>query len=406
MAARRGCNDSIEMAHHKDRKDDSLVTMAGRDPAAQHGIVNPPVYHASTVIFPTVADLDRAEADPFSGFYYARHGNPTSFALEDAVNALEGGHKTFALPSGLAAVTTALLAFLEAGDHLLMVDTAYGPTRKFCTSFLRRIDVETTFYDPCCGAGIADLMRDNTKVVYVESPGSQTFEVQDLPAIAAAAHSAGAIVITDNTWSGGVYCKPLALGADVSLQAATKYLVGHSDAMLGTVTTIEACAKPVRMSKRYLGMSVAPDDCYLGLRGLRTLSVRLARHQETGLKLAHWLTDRPEVDRVLHPALPDHPGHDIWRRDFTGASGLFAMVLNPCPRAALAAMLDDLEMYGMGYSWGGFESLILPNEPENNRTATSWDGSRPCVRIHAGLEDPDELIADLERGFDRLRAAA
>jgi cystathionine beta-lyase len=389
-------------------KDDTLITHAGNRPADHKGIVNPPVYHASTILFPTVDALEdsvRHLNEP-GRIHYGRYGTPTTFAFEEAVARLEGGAQAVALPSGLAAITVALTSFLEAGDHLLMVDTVYGPGRKFCGGLLARFGVETTFYDPLIGAAIAELIRPNTRVVYLESPGSLTFEVQDVRAIADAAHAAGVLVVMDNTWATPMFFKPFQHGVDVSVHAATKYIVGHSDAMLGVVVTNDELFRTVKTTAHGFGHAAAPDDCYLGLRGLRTLGVRLRRHQETGLLLARWLRDRPEVARVLHPALPDDPGHGLWRRDFAGASGLFGMVLEPVAKTALAAMLDGLKLFGMGFSWGGYESLILPVRPETTRSATTWSETGPTLRIHAGLEDPTDLVADLERGFERLNAAA
>ncbi len=384
-------------------KDDTLLTHAGRDPHANHGIVNPPVYHASTVLFPTLdAYLEMGKAR----VRYGRRGTPTTFALEDAVAELEGGAGAIATPSGLAAITTVLLACLKAGDHLLMTDSAYQPTRHFCDTTLKRFGVETEYYDPLIGAGIAGLIRPETAVVYVESPGSQTFEVQDLPAIAEAAHAAGAMVIADNTWGAGYYYRPLALGADISLQAGTKYIVGHSDVNIGvTVWRDEAVLGRVRTDVQSLGVCAGPDDVYLALRGLRTMGVRLQRHQENGLRVARWLAARPEVRRVMHPALEDDPGHALWRRDFTGACSLFGFVLASDDRGALAALLDGMKYHGMGASWGGFESLLIPTWPSKSRSATTWQEPGQTMRIHVGLEDPDDLIADLEAGLERLRKA-
>jgi cystathionine beta-lyase len=306
----------------------------------------------------------------------------------------------------VAAVTAAILAFVKSGDHILMVDNVYGPTRKFCDTLLGRFGVETTYYDPLIGGKITALIRPNTRVVFLESPGSLTFEMQDVPAIAAAAKQAGAVSIMDNTWATPVFFKPLAHGVDVAVQAATKYLGGHSDLMLGVISMQEAHYGRIRNSLNELGHHAAPDDCYLAQRGLRTLAVRLQRHQETGIALARWLQRQPEVVRVYHPALPDDPGHVLWRRDFTGASGLFSFELKPVPRQALAAMVDGMKLMGMGYSWGGYESLLLPSNPAPMRSATSWKDHGPLLRVHAGLEDPADLIADLEAGFERLHEAA
>lgn len=387
-------------------KPDTLLTVAGRDPEANFGIVNPPVYHASTVLFPTLEALDNAWRNRRPDkVYYGRYGTPTTFALEAAVAALEGGCQSIAVGSGMAAVTASLLAFVRAGDHVLMVDNVYSPSRRVCDQLVGRFGVATTFYDPLIGDRIAELMRPNTRVVFLESPGSLTFEVQDAPAIIAAAKGKGAAVVVDNSWSAGLYFKPLALGADVSIQAATKYIGGHSDLMMGLVTTTEAAYQPLRQTITDLGSASGPDDCYLALRGLRTLGVRLARHWRTGLKLAEWLQSRREVVRVRHPALPGDPGHALWKRDFTGASGLFSFEIAAAPRAALAAMVDHMKFFGMGYSWGGFESLILPSDPRPIRTATKWPGDTILIRLHAGLEDPDDLIADLDAGFERFNAA-
>ena len=382
---------------------ETLLAHVGRDPFAHHGIVNPPVYHASTILYPTLAALEDADHTPFEGTRYGRRGTPTTFALEEAVAALEGGYRAIAQPSGLAAITTALLAFLGAGDHLLMVDTTYGPVRRFCDTMLKGLGIATTYYDPL--ADPACLLRPETRVVYLESPGSLTFEVQDVGRAAAAARTAGAVSILDNTWSAGLLLRPFDLGVDVSIQAATKYIVGHSDVMLGLITSNEPCWLRLRRASAMLGTAAAPDDCWLALRGLRTLSVRLTRHQQTALTVARWLEDRPEVARVLHPALPSCPGHDIWRRDFSGANGLLSVVLKPVSRDRLAAMLDGMGLFRMGYSWGGFESLIIPFDPRASRTATGWADPGPCLRLHCGLENADDLLADLDAGFARLNAA-
>lgn len=387
-------------------KTDTLITTAGRNPEANFGIVNPPVYHASTVLYPTLDALEAGQKHREPGkVYYGRSGTPTTFAFEDAVAALDGAYRTLAVGSGVAAVTAAILAFIKGGDHVLMVDNVYGPTRKFCDTLLGRFGVETTYYDPLVGAGIAALIRPNTRVVFLESPGSLTFEMQDVPAIAAAAKRAGVATIMDNTWATSLFFKPLAHGVDVAVQAATKYLGGHSDLMLGVISMQEAHYGRIRNSLNELGHHAAPDDCYLAQRGLRTLSVRLRRHQETGIALARWLQRRPEVARVYHPALPDDPGHALWRRDYAGASGLFSFELKPIARHALAAMVDGMKLMGMGYSWGGYESLMLPSNPAPMRSTLPWKDHGPLLRVHAGLEDPDDLIADLEAGFARMNAA-
>ena len=388
-------------------KKETRIVNAGRDPGSNYGIVNPPVYHASTVIFPTVAALESSENSPFEGVRYGRYGTPTTQAFEVAVAALEGGDRCVSLPSGLAAIACALIAFLKSGDHVLVSDNVYGPTRaRLCDGVLKDFGVETTYYDPMIGAGIADLLRAETKVVFVEAPGSITFEVQDIPAIAAAAHAAGATVITDNTWSGGLYFQPFEHGVDVCVHAATKYIVGHSDAMLGAVTTTAELYERVKSTAVRLGYAAGPDDCYLGLRGLRSIAARLPCHQENGLAIARWIAERPEVELLLHPAFPSCPGHEIWKRDFTGSSGLFGLVLKNYSKSAVTAMLDGMELFGMGFSWGGFESLMVPTYPSRSRTATHWPHAEPGLRIHVGLEHPDDLIVDLDKGFARLNRAA
>ena len=384
------------------QKDDTRLAHAGREPSRQHGFVNTPIYRGSTVLFPTVAALEANDQD----FTYGRLGTPTVRALEEAIAELEGGHRTLLAPSGLSAIVTTLLAFVSTGDEILVSDSVYRPTRRFCDSVLKRLGIKTIYYDPLIGAGIAKLITKKTRVVFTESPGSQTFEVQDVPAIAAAAHAAGAVVILDNTWATPLYFKPFEHGADVSIQAATKYIVGHADAMLGAITTTEAVTKTVAKAHEELGVCPGPEDAYLGLRGLRSLGVRLERHQRSGLEIAEWLAARPEVARVLHPALPTDPGHAIWCRDFRGASGLFSIVLQPASHEALARMLDGLKLFGMGYSWGGFESLILPFDPSVYRTATKWKAEGPALRLHIGLEDVEDLKADLDAGLARLNARA
>jgi cysteine-S-conjugate beta-lyase len=385
-------------------KPDTRLVTAGRDPFGYHGFVNPPVFHASTVLSRTAKDFLA-----HNGRYrYGRRGTPTSEALETALREIEG--PTCAgvalLPSGLAAISTALLSVVGAGDHVLVTDNAYRPTRTFCDGFLSRFGVETTYYDPLLGAGIAELIRPNTRLVYVEVPGSLSFEMQDVPAIAAAAHARGALVLMDNTWASPLYFPALDKGVDLSIQAGTKYIGGHSDVMLGTVSATAAAWPKLAETVFINGLCVGPDDMYLAQRGLRTLGIRLKRHHESGLAVARWLRERPEVSRVLHPGLEDHPGHAIWKRDFTGASGLFAMVLKPVKEDAAHAMLDTLTLFGMGASWGGYESLAIPFDCAPFRTATPWNAEGPTIRFHIGLEDVGDLIADLERGFAALRAAA
>lgn len=394
-------------------KDATKAATIGRRPQQQSGAVNPPVYHASTILSPTLADL-RAQGRVASGdgVTYGRHGTPGTFAFEEALAALEGGFRTRLCGSGLAAVSGALLSYLDAGDHLLMVDSVYGPSRSFCDGMLRRLGVETTYYDPLIGEGLRQLIRPNTRVVYLEAPGSWTFEMQDVPLLAAIAREAGCWTLMDNTWATPFYFKPLTHGVDVSIQAITKYVGGHSDLMMGAVTTTEAAYPRLQKGWRDLGMSAAPDDVYLAMRGLRTLPTRLPAHQANGLRIAEWLAAQPEVVEILHPALTSDPGHAVWKRDFTGACGLFSFVLDPAfsGERRLAALLDELEHFGMGYSWGGFESLLIPVSPARLRTATPWPRpDRPegqVMRVHAGLEDPDDLLEDLAAGFERLRRAA
>jgi cystathionine beta-lyase len=386
------------------RHRETLLTHLGRDPASHFGTVNTPVFHASTLLFESVeafqeAGRHRLEKGKSS---YGRQGTPTTFAFEDTVAALEGGYGGLAVSSGLQAVAVVLMSFATTGSHLLMPDSVYYPARRICDDLLHRLGVETTYYDPTIGAGIADLIRDNTVLIYLEAPGSLTFEMQDVPAIVAAAKAAGVPTAIDNTWATPLFCQPLSLGVDVVLHAATKYLVGHSDAMLGVVVSGEAHYQLLRRTSQFLGCAAAPDDVYLGLRGLRTLAVRLDRHQANALRLLEWLGQRPEVDRLLYPALPADPGHAIWRRDFSGASGLFGLTLKPCKREAVLALIDGLELYGIGASWGGYESLILLTDPGAMRSATRWEPAGPTLRIHAGLEHSDDLIADLEAGFARF----
>ena len=392
---------SFEERLGKAVSDETRLVHLGRDPAAQHGFVNTPIYRGSTVIFPTLDELTAYDKE----FTYGRRGTPTVKALTAAITALEGGQRSWVAPSGLAAITAVLMAFAEAGDEILITDSVYQPTRRVATRLLGKLGVTARFYDPTIGAGIADLLTEKTKLVMAELPGSQTFEMQDLPAIAKVCRERNVWLSFDNTWATPLYFKPLAHGADVSIQAATKYVVGHADAMLGIVTANERAAPFIAKAHEDLGLCAGPEDCFLGLRGLRSMGVRLARHQASAIEIAHWLEQRPEVARVLHPALPSHPGHEIWRRDFSGASGLFSIVLRPCSREALAAMLDGLALFGMGYSWGGFESLIVPFDPARYRTATSWTADGPALRLHIGLDDPEDLKADLEAGFTRLSAA-
>jgi len=387
------------VAEHEDRPETRL-TSVGRKSKEHFGVVNTPVYRASTILYPDVASLE-ARDRPYT---YGRSGTPTVESLEEVVTALEGAAKTVLVPSGLNAVATSLLAVCTAGDHVLMTDSCYAPSRAFCDKTLKRFGIETTYYDPLVGSGIASLFRTNTKAVFCESPGSLTFEVQDVPAIAEVAHARGASVLLDNTWATPLFYPALARGADLSIQAVTKYIGGHADVMMGYVAANESHAARLFDYHKYSGLYVSGDDCFLALRGMRTLAVRLKRHQETALALAHWLQSRPEVSRVLYPAMETDPGHALWRRDFLGASGLFGVVLKSVPHDAVAAMLNGLAHFGLGFSWGGYESLAVPSDI--HRSATKFKAEGPVIRIHAGLEDANDLIADLAAGFDRLRAAS
>jgi cystathionine beta-lyase len=382
---------------------ETRLVVSGRDPQAYHGYVNPPVYHASTMLYPTAEDQVAHRAR----YSYGRRGTPTSEALEDALTELEGGAcaGVALLPSGLAAISTALLAVAGAGDHILVTDSVYRPTRTFCDTIFKRMGVETTYYDPLIGTGIEKLIKPNTRAVFTEAPGSQSFEMQDIPAIVKVAHDKGALVLTDNTWATPLYFRPLEKGVDLSIQAGTKYIGGHSDIMFGCVSANATTVARLKDTVYGLGLCVGPDDIYLALRGLRTLGVRLARHYQSGIRVARWLEQRPEVLRVMHPALESDPGHTIWKRDFTGACGLFSIVLKPCDMRAVYAFMNTLTLFGMGYSWGGFESLVIAFDCAEYRSATPWAPGGPTLRFHIGLEEPDDLIADLDRGFSAMKAA-
>ena len=388
-------------------KKETKIINAGRKSKWTRGVVNPPVERASTVVFDSVKEMKHATANKTNQvLFYGRRGTSTSFAFSDAMTELEGGAGCAVYPSGTAAITNAILAFVKTGDHILMVDTAYEPTRDYCDKILAKLGIETTYYDPLVGRDIESLIQPNTRVVFLESPGSITMEVQDVPAIAEVAHRHNCVVMLDNTWSAGVNFQPFEYGVDVSVQAATKYIVGHSDVMLGTATANEAHWPQLRESSYTMGQCTSPDDLYLAMRGIRTLPVRLQQHQASALKIAQWLSRREEVETVLHPALDSCPGHDVFERDFTGSNGLFSFVLNRGNQAALTGLLDGMEHFKMGYSWGGFESLILGVAKVNNlRSATQWPYEYPLIRIHVGLENVDDLIADLEQGFARLNAA-
>lgn len=379
---------------------ETLLTHGGRNPDAHFGFVNTPVFRGSTVLFKTLADHD-APTQPFT---YGRAGNPTTAAVETLVSELEGAHATTLVPSGLAAIAVAILSGVKAGDEVLVTDSAYEPCRNFCSKFLDRMGVTTRFYDPRIGAGIAGLIGERTRVIWVESPGSLTFEVQDLPAILAAAKPRGVRVMVDNSWATPLYHRPLALGADVVIHAATKMFVGHSDALVGTVSAIESAWPDVLATRKLLGFNVAGDDAFLTARGLRTLAVRMKEHAARSLEMARWLEGCEGVEQVYHPGLPSHPDHALFQRDFSGSGSLFAVRLAPRPRAALAAMIDGFRLFAMGYSWGGYESLCVPVDPARVRTAVPWTAPGQMLRLHIGFEGLDDLKADLSDGLQRYRA--
>lgn len=385
-------------------KEDTILAATGRDKKYTHGAINTPVYHASTLTFDTIREMKQANANRNKGgLTYGRRGNPTTYALEQALCDLEGADGCYLYPSGLAAISGAILSFAKAGDHILMADGVYEPTRGLSQRLLGRLGIETTFYDPMIGADIADLIQDNTRIIFVESPCSVTMEIQDIPAIAKAARARGALVMMDNTWGTPLHFKAFDHGVDLSIHAATKYMVGHSDAMVGAVTARTAHMEQLFNMSYQMGYCLSPDDAFLTLRGLRTLKLRLKQHEKNALIIAKWLEQRPEVDHVRHPAFESCPGHEIWKRDFTGANGLFSFVLKEGNEAATTALMEGMAHFKMGYSWGGYESLILTYYGiENYRTASGWTAKGPLIRLHIGLEDPRDLIADLELGFMRF----
>lgn len=384
---------------------DTVLTQVGRAPDRHSGMVNTPVFRTSTVIFPTLAEYEGRKDAGYKVPRYGRHGTPTTFALEEAIARLEGGYAAVATPNGLAAIAVTLLALVKPGQHLLVTDSVYAPARNFCLRQMASRGVEVEFFDPLIGARIADLMRPNTAAVYCESPGSLTFEVQDIPAIAAVAHAHGVAVIADNTWATPYFFAPFEHGVDVSIHAATKYIGGHSDLMMGTITCNERYWGPVRQTVDDFGYSVSPDDCFLALRGLRTMGVRLRQQMANALQVANWLESRPEVRRVLYPALESHPGHALWKRDFKGAAALFSVILQPIEASAVSQLVDGLELFGIGSSWGGYESLINLAHVQAHRSVRPWQAEGPMIRLHIGLEEPADLIDDLQRGLERACAA-
>ena len=384
---------------YKDKGINTRLAHVGNDPRAFFGFVHPPVVHASTVLYPDAATLVSRDQK----YTYGTHGTPTTEALCAALDALEGSAGTVLVPSGLAAVTLPLLAFLSPGDHVLITDSVYRPTRHFADTVLSRMGVEVVYYDPLVGDGIAALMKPNTKVVFTESPASNTFEVQDIPAIVREAHARGALVMMDNTWATPLYLRPLEHGVDISIHALTKYPAGHSDVLLGSVSANERCAAQLRATYSALGLCAAPDDAYQVLRGLRTMGVRLERHGENALAIARWLEGRAGVSRVLHPALESFPGHALWRRDFSGTSGIFSIVLAGGGDRQAHAFLDALSIFGLGYSWGGYESLAVHVQLGDRALPTAYEG--PVIRLQIGLEDVADLKADIEAGLAAAAAA-
>ncbi|MEJ0096447.1 MAG: cystathionine beta-lyase [Methylocella sp.] len=388
--------------NRKSLKMRTRLIYAGRHPSQQHGFVNTPIYRGSTVLFPTVHDLLTRNAQ----FTYGTQGSPTTKALTDAWSELSGAAGTVLAPTGLAAISLALLTAVKASDHILVIDSVYRPSRIFCDTILARMGVETTYFDPLMGAEIERLIRPNTSVILLETPGSQSFELPDVPAIAEVARVKGICTILDNTWATPLFFPPHARGADMAIEAGTKYLSGHSDLLLGLVSANAQWFPRLSATFDAFSMCPGPEDVFLALRGLRTLDLRLREAERQGLDVAQWLAGRAEVAAVLHPALPSCPGHALWKRDFFGSSGLFSVLLGPCSPAALAAMLDGLELFGMGYSWGGYESLVIPFDCRSYRSATAWNPPGAALRFSIGLEDPEDLKADLDRGFERLRKTA
>lgn len=380
---------------------ETLLTHAGSKPDEYHGAVNVPPHRMSTIVFRTYEEFEKVPNVPYS---YGRAGTPSTAAFEEGIAAIEGAYRSVATCSGLSAILTALIAFAEAGDHILMTDNCYGPSRKSCEEILRRFGVDVEYYPPMIGTEIEKLFRPNTKLVFMEAPGSLTFEVQDIGAITAAAKKAGIKTAIDNSWATPLFFQPLEFGIDISVMSATKYVSGHSDVMLGVVSTNEAAWPQVKRAALMLGLCGGSEELYLGLRGLRTLNVRLQQHQKNALDIAEWLANRKEVKSVRHPALPSCPGHENWKKYYKGSSGTFGIILHETNREKIAAMLNGMKIFNLGFSWGGFESLLFPEQPKPIRTAEVWTEEGFSLRLHIGLEDVEDIRADLDAGLARLAA--
>lgn len=385
-------------------KNETLLATLGSSAEDHHGVVNLPIYRASTILFPDYKSFMEADNGQATAPIYGRYGTPSTVALEEALAILDGADQAIVTSSGLAAIVTALLAFLRSGDHALIPDNVYGSTRRFCDMELSRLGINVEYYDPLQGAAIEALIKENTRIVFVESPGSLSFEMQDVPAIADSAHKKGALVIADSTWATSLYFKAFEKGVDINIQSATKYISGHSDLVMGVLTCRNEHYKRLLQTYKNLGMTPSGDNCFLALRGLRSLAVRLSHHYENALKVAAWLKNRPEVGKIFYPALPEDSGYELWKRDFSGAASLFAFSIKTTNQQTLAAMFNNLKLFGMGYSWGGYESLLIPAQIHKIRSATKWPHEGTLIRIHVGLEHVDDIIADLENFFKNFTA--